>query len=227
MASLFRPKPSLLIVDDDERLRASLSQLFCQLQHAVLCAEDGFSALRQIREQEPRVIVSDLQMPGMSGFEFLSVVNRRFPRIHVVAMSGAYAGPEVPDGIAADAFYAKGTSVKTLVQMVAEGARARKPAGARTQRPGKPQWVPSNGHDGQGHEYVSIACPDCLRTFPQAPPALGPVVRETNCAYCAREILYAIVRQSGPAHAACPSAWRQDARVSVAVLNRMTSLAAG
>jgi hypothetical protein len=44
----------------------------------------------------------------MSGFEFLSVVRRRFPEILTVAMSGAYLGEELPHGVIADRFYPKG-----------------------------------------------------------------------------------------------------------------------
>jgi CheY-like chemotaxis protein len=47
-------------------------------------------------------------MPGMSGFELLSVIRRRFPQISTVAMSGAYVGDEVPFGVIADCFLAKG-----------------------------------------------------------------------------------------------------------------------
>jgi hypothetical protein len=47
-------------------------------------------------------------MPQMSGFELLSVVRRRFPEILVVASSGAYDASEIPSGVIADAFYAKG-----------------------------------------------------------------------------------------------------------------------
>ena len=38
-------------------------------------------------------------MPGMSGFEFLSVVRRRFPEIRVIAMSGAFSGSGIRLGL--------------------------------------------------------------------------------------------------------------------------------
>jgi CheY-like chemotaxis protein len=100
--------PTILIVDDNENLRIALADIFLQFGHDVRTAADGFEALSVMRKKVPTVLISDLDMPGMSGLELLSVVRRRFPSVRVVAMSGAYSGPAVPTGIAADAFYAKG-----------------------------------------------------------------------------------------------------------------------
>jgi CheY-like chemotaxis protein len=108
----------LLIVDDDPSLRMSLSHIFTELGYSVRIAEDGFSALFEIRQEIPDIILSDLNMPGMSGFEFLSVVRRRFPGIHLIAMSGAFSGDGVQPGVAADAFYEKATSLGSLLQIV-------------------------------------------------------------------------------------------------------------
>src|ERR1700688_3375095 len=96
----------LLIVDDEPSARMLLSHIFAELGHSVRSAEDGFSALFEIRQEIPDIILSDLNMPGMSGFEFLSVVRRRFPSIKVIAMSSAvFPVDGVPPGVAADAFY--------------------------------------------------------------------------------------------------------------------------
>jgi CheY-like chemotaxis protein len=96
-------KVKLLIVDDEASIRTSLSLIFATFGHSVRSAEDGFSALSQIRDEMPDILLSDLNMPGMSGFELLSVVRRRFPAIQVIAMSGAFSGDTVPTGIVADA----------------------------------------------------------------------------------------------------------------------------
>ena len=73
-------KVKLLVVDDDVSLLMLLSQIFTESGYSVRSAEDGFSALAEIRNEIPNIILSDLNMPGMSGFEFLSVVRRRFSR---------------------------------------------------------------------------------------------------------------------------------------------------
>ena len=57
-----------------------MSHVLTEIGYRVRSAEDGFSALREMRHEVPDILLSDLNMPGMSGFELLSVVRRRFPR---------------------------------------------------------------------------------------------------------------------------------------------------
>ncbi|HTF65061.1 MAG TPA: response regulator, partial [Edaphobacter sp.] len=159
-------KVKLLIVDDEPSTRMSLSHIFTDLEYSVRSAADGFTALFEIRREMPDVVLSDLNMPGMSGFEFLSVVRRRFPQIHVIAMSGAFSGDGVQPGVAADAFYEKATNLDSLLQIMEAITHLERPA---IQHPSRltPIWIQSNGHDPSGEAYVMIACPECLRTFPQ------------------------------------------------------------
>lgn len=188
----------LLIVDDDPSLRMSLSHIFTELGYSVRSAEDGFSALFEIRQEIPDIILSDLNMPGMSGFEFLSVVRRRFPGIHVIAMSGAFSGDGVQAGVAADAFYEKATGLGSLLQIVEAVTHPERPT---IQLPSRlaPIWIQSNGHDPSGEAYVVIACPECLRTFPQVlGKAISPIY-ETACVHCSSLIHFAIVQPMNPA----------------------------
>jgi CheY-like chemotaxis protein len=53
-----------------------------------LHAADGIEGLAVLRDVLPRVIISDLQMPRMSGVEFIGVVRQRFPAIPVILLSG-------------------------------------------------------------------------------------------------------------------------------------------
>ena len=112
------PLANLLIVDDEPSIRDSMSQVLVEIGYSVRSAEDGFTALVKLREQIPDIIISDLNMPGMSGFEFLSIVRRRFPVARVIAMSGAFSGDEVPSGVAADSYYQKGSGVRCLLMII-------------------------------------------------------------------------------------------------------------
>jgi CheY-like chemotaxis protein len=110
---------SILIVDDNDDLRRTLRNLFADRGYRVRTAADGFLALAEMRSELPDVLISDLDMPRMSGFELLIVVRERFPEVGVIAMSGAYSGNGVPRGLAANAFYPKdGTSHSRLPELV-------------------------------------------------------------------------------------------------------------
>jgi CheY-like chemotaxis protein len=176
----------------------SLSHIFTELEYSVRSAEDGFTALFEIRQEMPDIILSDLNMPGMSGFEFLSVVRRRFPIIHVIAMSAAFSGDGLQPGVAADAFYEKATNLDSLLQIMEAVTHLERPA---VQHPSRltPIWIQSNGHDPSGEAYVMIACPECLRTFPQVLGKAISRIHETACVHCSSLIHYAIVQSMNPA----------------------------
>jgi hypothetical protein len=81
-------------------------------------------------------------------------------------MSGAFSGDEVPFGVAADAFYQKRCGVRSLLRIIGGLAQPnRLPANQQTDA--APLWIQRNGNDAAAEPYVSIACPDCLRTFQQ------------------------------------------------------------
>ena len=112
-------KLSVLLVDDNFLILKAYSALLQSIGYTVQAAGDGVEALQSLREHIPDLIVSDLDMPVMSGFELLSIVRRRFPSIQVVAMSGAFAESSIPVGLCADAFYPKGGAcTNPLPQMV-------------------------------------------------------------------------------------------------------------
>ena len=138
---MFSGRGEIVIADDNAVLLGVLAEIFRECGWHVRTARDGFEALQAIQEQAPDLLLSDLQMDGMSGFELLSVVRRRFPSVRVIAMSGSISGSIVPIGLAADAFYAKGdSSVATLLQQVAELPSVEELTAARY---GLDVWVPA------------------------------------------------------------------------------------
>jgi len=60
---------TVLVVDDDPGIRASLRQALAYEGYRVSVAEDGRAALRMAREQPPDVVVLDVMMPGIDGIE--------------------------------------------------------------------------------------------------------------------------------------------------------------
>jgi CheY-like chemotaxis protein len=185
---------SLLIVDDDNKICILLSAILAKSGYWVRTAKDGFSALVEIRNEIPDILLSDLNMPGMSGFELLSVVRRRFPVIQGIAMSSMFSGDDLPPGIVADAYYEKGTSIRSLLQILEALTQPERIRAQRQPIPPAPIWIPMNGHDPAGEPYVMISCPECLRTFPQALNEDARTIHETDCIHCSSIIHYAIVQ---------------------------------
>ena len=116
----------VLIVDDDTAVRNSLALLLKASGYEVSTATNGSEALLSLKSRLPAVVLTDLNMPVMSGFELLSLVRKEFPRVPLVAMSGHYeTGDQVPGGIIADAYYAKGYGnpgvlLRILAQMLSQ-----------------------------------------------------------------------------------------------------------
>jgi CheY-like chemotaxis protein len=111
----------VLVVDDDPAIRACMTMLLESVGYDVAVAEDGLEALLLINESAPDILVSDLNMPRMSGFDLLSEVRRRFPQIVTIAMSGAYRnGNELPPEVMVHGFYAKGEPPRNLCGTLAQ-----------------------------------------------------------------------------------------------------------
>jgi len=186
----------LLIVDDEPSTRTMLAQIFARMGHNVRSAADGFSALQQIREAMPDVLLSDLNMPGMSGFELLSVVRRRLPAIYVIATSGAYSGEEVPHGIPADAFYEKATNFGALLSLVEIASQSKGTPVRASSAP--PIWISRTDDEPPSEKYVMISCPECLRAFPQGLEDSKTIIREADCIFCRTPIRFAVVQPLDP-----------------------------
>jgi CheY-like chemotaxis protein len=186
------PLAKLLIVDDEPSIRTSMAQVLTEIGYSVRSAQDGFSALVEIRKGIPDILLSDLNMPGMSGFELLSVVRHRLPSIRVIAMSGAFSGDEVPSGVAANAFYQKGSSVRSLLKII-EGLAQPERLLTNPPATSSPLWIQRNGNNASGEPYVTIACPECLRTFQHTVGSSLSPTREGQCVHCGNTVYYAII----------------------------------
>jgi CheY-like chemotaxis protein len=191
-------KNNLLIVEDDSQLRILFSTILAQSGYRVRAAEDGFAALVEIRAGIPDVILSDLYMLGMSGFELLSIVRRRFPVIKVIAMSSSFSGGEIPPGVAADAFYQKATGIVSLLQIVQDAAAPRNSRLSQRDADSAPIWIATQPPNSGPDANIEIACPECLRTSSFAPDSSVVVVRKIECAHCHTHIHYALVQNTDP-----------------------------
>ena len=183
----------ILVVDDEQHIREISSALLSTLGYEVRTAADGFAALVELRRSLPDVIISDLKMPNMSGFELLSIVRRRFPQIPVVAISGEYNGI-APAGLIADAFFTKaGYTPEQLFQKIAELLQ-QYPIRPHVAKPDRaPVWVPKNSEG-----YFVITCIECLRSFSIPDEVSANELRETHCLFCGSRVCYLVDLESLP-----------------------------
>ena len=87
---------TILLVDDDPVVRAVASRLLRRSEYSVLEASGGMEALQILRQQEQGVdlMLTDILMPDLSGWELSELVRAEFPAVRILYMSG-FADEEV------------------------------------------------------------------------------------------------------------------------------------
>ena len=118
--------PHILLVDDEETLRVSLSFTLSKEGFEVTTAADGVTALRLLREKIPDLVILDLMLPGLDGMQVCRWI-RSVSDVPIIMLT---ARGEVEDkvaglGIGADDYVAKPFSPRELVARVQAHLRRR------------------------------------------------------------------------------------------------------
>jgi CheY-like chemotaxis protein len=77
----------ILIVDDDESDRLLLQAILARAGHETLFALGGQEALEKCETEDIHVVVTDLQMPEVHGFELISALRDITPPVPIIAVS--------------------------------------------------------------------------------------------------------------------------------------------
>ena len=177
-----------LVVEDDPLVLETTAAIVRGFGFSVRTAEDGFVALQILREVLPDIILCDLRMPGMSGFELLSIVRRRFPHIPTIAISGEYMLATMPLGLLVDHFFQKGgyTPEQLLAKMkeLIADSPIRPHLGKHDLAP---LWIPR-----KDTEYIVVTCPECLRSSSIEDKDISAELRQTDCLACGAIIRYLV-----------------------------------
>jgi CheY-like chemotaxis protein len=121
--------PLLLLVDDDQHGREGWAEFFSQSGYRIAQASDGDEALRKINDRAPDIILVDLGIPRLNGWELTRRVKTdpRWTRISVIVLSGL----DYPDALerataaGCDAFASKPCEPLRLLAIV-RGLLARR-----------------------------------------------------------------------------------------------------
>lgn len=81
-------KSQILVVDDEEALRSVLSGELVTSGYEVSTASDGDEAISVIQNKKFDLVLLDIKMPKVDGFEVLKFVKKHFPTMKVIMLTG-------------------------------------------------------------------------------------------------------------------------------------------
>ncbi|MDQ7041370.1 MAG: response regulator [Rhodothermus sp.] len=132
---MMRPKPYVLIVEDEPSIALSLRFLMEQEGYQVAVVEDGEAALTACQQVQPDLVLLDVMLPGISGFEVCqqlkSSTKGRTVKVVLVTARGREADLEKGKAVGADAYIIKPFAIRdvmdTVRSLLNQSGRAEQP----------------------------------------------------------------------------------------------------
>ncbi len=118
-----RARPKILIVDDSVTIRRTLRQTLSQKDYAIIEAGDGREALETIEEESPDLLLLDLEMPRMNGYEVMEVLRTRslLPNLKIALLTSrnSHKHKKRAQELGAHKYLSKPCAENTLLETVA------------------------------------------------------------------------------------------------------------
>jgi DNA-binding response OmpR family regulator len=112
----------ILIADDNEQIRESLASILEDEGYAMWTAKDGAEALRKAREVSPDILILDVTMPEMSGYEVCRTIKSDpdLKKIFILMLSAKGQATEQERGkeVGADEYFVKPFSPSEIVARI-------------------------------------------------------------------------------------------------------------
>lgn len=131
-----KKQPFIMVVDDDEEIRKIVSRTLTLEGFDVATANDGISALALMEERKPDLVVLDIVMPGLDGFQVLDHM-RKTSDVPVLILTGKCEINSLRQALVAgaDDYVKKPFSTRVLVARIrAKLRRAAKPVFPKSAR---------------------------------------------------------------------------------------------
>ena len=112
----------ILVVDDDESIRELLRLHLSSAGYDVRVAEDAIAAGYMVLRSPPDLIISDVNMPHMDGFEFVAALkaDKSLPSIPVIFLTSMEEGDHRGKSLGAVGYITKPVRADTLLTLVAQ-----------------------------------------------------------------------------------------------------------
>ena len=121
----------VLVIDDDRDLRELLMLLLEGAGYRVAIARDGRDALEKIEQEFPSIILLDMKMPGMNGWQFSAAFRERYGhRAPIVVVTAAEDARSTAEDIGAEAWLGKPFELDDVLALIERhsGPGAEQPA---------------------------------------------------------------------------------------------------
>ena len=122
-------RPAILVVDDEQIIADSLTQILLQSGYAAFTAYDGEAAIEAALLRPPDLVISDVILPGINGIELGLTIRRIFPDCKVILSSGqSHSGDLLAAALSAGnhfVFLQKPVPPKVLLEHVLESLKPR------------------------------------------------------------------------------------------------------
>lgn len=87
----------ILVVDDNTMIRTVMRAALERAGHVITLAADGERALQAIAGETFDLIITDINMPGMGGVDFVKAIRAKLPQAKILVISGFLDGSELKD----------------------------------------------------------------------------------------------------------------------------------
>ena len=110
---------SVLVVDDDPDLLGLVQLLLEGVGYRVITAGEGQEALSRVAEKMPDLILLDMKMPGMNGWDFARAFRQRYDRAApIVVLTAAEDARKRAEEIGAEGYLGKPFDIDELIRIV-------------------------------------------------------------------------------------------------------------
>ncbi len=124
MTAESEPKKKILIVDDEPDMMAPLKFRLEEIKYEVIMASDGEEGLKKAREEKPDLIILDLILPKINGYDVCRKLklDEEYKNIPVIMFTALHQQSDIRFGFAqgADAYVAKPFESKMLMDKISE-----------------------------------------------------------------------------------------------------------
>ncbi len=120
-------KATILVVDDEEYIRKLISRILNDAGYAIISAASGKEALEKLGVNEVNLVLLDIKMPEMDGFQTLSLIRKQY-NIPVIMVTGMGEVTSVSDALSlgADDYVKKPFQARELIARIEAKLRRAK-----------------------------------------------------------------------------------------------------